>query len=369
MSSPYQKEVALMMKNVMNIIGGKYSRNPIELLKFSTLDSFDMKSRDYIGISQIGGDCLRKIYYGVKNIPQSNPPDPDNVLKILSGHFMHKIIQGMVKEVYKDNAEIEITAISNENLKGHVDIILKSEIGKIIIDLKVTGNDNFLNYLGGFSKDLYTTQLGLYKDALDAKAAFIVYVNRDDFDYFIKEIDCSEEKIAEALLKADRLKKHMEKNDIPERPYLNQIEGEKKECKWCSYKDFCWKDYRKKPADHGKVIFCSPDEIKEFESLSEEILKAKEEEKKIRIGLKEVTSKIESLKIKRNSFITNTEADAVVLGDRMLKRIVVNKAPDLDKEKALRYFKDNGMISEFIIPKSHERISESKTPKTLLKES
>lgn len=187
-------------------------------------------------------DCRRKIYYKKTNLKPSNPIDKHTQIKFVLGNATHDYIRNIFKDLIIEQ-EIDKEIIWAELLfKYRLDCIIKRE-NKYIVEIKST-------YFSGWkaiekaAKIEHILQLYLYLLFEGIDRGILLYVGRDngyiqEYDFFKKKLD---EKYGEILdKKIDNmieLKNKIENKILPDRDF------EKKDwqCKYCSYKDFCWKE-------------------------------------------------------------------------------------------------------------------------------
>jgi hypothetical protein len=363
-----RKEVYKFCKNIFTTIQALYAENPIELLKYISLKESDLKRREYIGLSGIGGHCLRKMYYDLRHYPKSDLPEYQNVLGLVTGHYLHMIIQGVAKEVYGVDVEVE-KEVEISGAKGHIDLIFNIAGMKIIIDIKTCNSNMFLLYLGGYKKEQYEIQLGMYKEAVNADFTFYLFVERDTFDFYVKESKLPKDKIAKVLSKIMTLQKHLGEGVLPDRPYFTRKEGNSGDCKYCNFVSSCWKDYNKSRRDSElNVIYATKDEAKRYKEVKEEVESLKVERDDVQMSLKEIKDNIARLNSERNSLIETTEASMIVIGNKSLKRITTSRKIDIDKEKAFEYLKEIGEVANFLKNSDSESIREVNTPKEFKEE-
>ena len=357
-----KQEVHQILDSVFKEIGVRFQKNPLLLLKdlYEEADNF---KRDYIGCSGIGGDCLRKQYYSIKGFPKTDESEAKNIIILGIGHLIHKVFQDTLVALYPHLASCEDT-IEFAGMKGHVDIILNLFGKKIVIDIKTCRSEMFYLFLGDYEKEIYRAQILVYKEAVKAEKAFIMYINRNDIDWFIREVKDDEKLLSKTIHKAQTLQHHLDNNTEPERPYATTASALKKESKWCNFFSRCWG--KKKNTEEAMVdepIYADNKLIEEYSSLRSKIQELEEKKDMKYPEIKEINAKIAQLKEEKNKILTNTEANVMVLGDRTLKRVEKTNSPKIDEDKVTQYLKSQGLLGEFIKQDKTSYISDVRTPK------
>lgn len=109
---------------------------------------YPQEHREYLGMSQIGGDCKRKIWYDFRWCYESTIPA--RIKRLFERGFYEEevLIKELINAGYKiDSTQIECIG-SNEHIKGHPDIILSYNEGyKLILEIKTAKESIFKQFV------------------------------------------------------------------------------------------------------------------------------------------------------------------------------------------------------------------------------
>lgn len=147
----------------------------------------DRQTRDYIGASLIGSDCLRQIWYEFKGVQATEVPT-----KIRRTWIIGRVLEGTILN-WLQEAGIEIEQPQNQfeakempYFKGHVDSIwMKNGKPFAIIEIKTAKDASYLIFV---KKGLrtwnpqYYAQLQSYMGMSGIHQAYILVLNKDTSD-------------------------------------------------------------------------------------------------------------------------------------------------------------------------------------------
>ena len=189
--------------------------------------------------------CLRKLYYLYK-IGYKYPLD--SFLLMESGRMMHNWLNEVfttVNEIEIDGkkyrilteseGEVEYTA-GEVTIRGRFDDIVKIFIDDekaydFLLEIKSVGN-----IAKPLPRDRHVMQLNFYMSLLNYDIGYILYISRLDYKYRVVEVKRSKELFDMMVERAIKLHNHIVKEIPPEK------EGfQKGLCKFCEFKDKCWK--------------------------------------------------------------------------------------------------------------------------------
>jgi hypothetical protein len=201
--------------------------------------------RGYLGISSLGSNCKRKLWYSFRFC--SEPNFDGRTYRLFNrGHLEEeRFIQdlrdiGCTVKAFDDNGEqFEIVSMDG-HLKGHADGIAKGfpEAPETwhLLEFK-TSNQNSFNKLekNGVKKSNYThyVQMQMYMHFLELTRAVYLVVNKND------------ERLYSERIKLDKniIKEHLEYADLIIKSYSppDRISEDKDyyECKFCEARDLC----------------------------------------------------------------------------------------------------------------------------------
>ena len=192
--------------------------------------------KDYWYASTIG-DCGRKIYYARKGTKPSNELDVTAYLRCSMGNIRHEnfahdltdaglvTVNGIEREVFDKKL----------NIKGRIDVIIK---GDIPVEFKTTSEYSFKS----IPKELHIIQVLFYMYCLKTKEGYLIYENKSSNHR--KEFKITWNKNTRKLFrniknKLQHLENLIKNNSVPERESISIAETK---CRYCDYKDRCWKE-------------------------------------------------------------------------------------------------------------------------------
>jgi len=147
----------------------------------------DRKTRDYIGASMIGSDCLRQIWYEFKGTIASEVPTKTRRTWAIGRH-----LEGLILD-WLDQTGMDITrtwmdleAEGMPYFKGHVDSVwMKKDKAFAIIEIKTAKDSSFNMFV---KKGLrawnpqYYAQIQSYMGMSRIHTAYILVLNKDSSD-------------------------------------------------------------------------------------------------------------------------------------------------------------------------------------------
>lgn len=146
-----------------------------------------MKSskRDYIGASQIGHECSRKIWYEYHSEESLFPDKTKMTFEI--GHAIEKVILGLLA---KSDVEIvnnsDIQRMELESLGGTPDAIIKKEGRFYILDIKTANDSSFNTFVKKGLKEWsmqYYYQLTAYMGLFGIGQAILFAINKNTSEF------------------------------------------------------------------------------------------------------------------------------------------------------------------------------------------
>lgn len=147
----------------------------------------DRKTRDYIGASGIGSECLRQIWYEFKGFEAESVPT-----KIRRTWAIGKHLEGLILDWITD-AGIEITRtwfdLESEGMpffKGHLDSVwMKKEKPVAIIEIKTAKDASYNIFVKKGLRSWnpqYYAQIQSYMGMSGIHTAYILVLNKDNSD-------------------------------------------------------------------------------------------------------------------------------------------------------------------------------------------
>lgn len=147
----------------------------------------DKKTRDYIGSSAIGADCLRQIWYEFKGVEAESVPT-----KIRRTWAIGRHLEGLILD-WLEEAGIEIVRtwgdLQSEDMpyfKGHLDSVwMKKGKAFAILEIKTAKDASFMIFirkgLRAWSPQYYA-QVQSYMGMSGIHKAYILVLNKDNSD-------------------------------------------------------------------------------------------------------------------------------------------------------------------------------------------
>lgn len=144
------------------------------------------ETRDYIGASSIGSDCLRKIWYEFKGTEAQEVPT-----KMRRTWTIGKTLEGLVIEwltvagLYIENYEDTIFSSRIPQFKGHVDGLINIGDTTIVLEIKTAKDASFKIFVRDGLKvwnPQYYAQIQSYMGMLGVFSAYILVLNKDNSD-------------------------------------------------------------------------------------------------------------------------------------------------------------------------------------------
>jgi hypothetical protein len=222
-------------------------------MKKPTLNIINKKSKEefsrgYLGASEIGESCHRKIWYNYRWwAPQVFDPRIKDIF--LLGHAIEELVLAKFKndnpnfKVYDkkpDGRQFRFTKMGGA-FAGSLDAIIKGFVEfpdtPVVVDVKSFKESRFKNWQRKGVKQSdpkYYTQLNMYAGAFKLEKCAIIGYNKNtseiDYELFDADPDHFQEKL-------DLAKEILEANTPPDRAWANPAYFE---CKWCNFSENCW---------------------------------------------------------------------------------------------------------------------------------
>jgi len=188
----------------------------LEAVKLKTRVS----SNSVIHVSEVVG-CLRRAYYYRKKFLSISP---SNALKLL-GDSLHNAFQEVLRrEGYEIEYEVGIQ-LPQFKLVGHIDAYHPEKL--ILLEFKTTNNIPEEPY------ETHLKQASIYKELVNAKYGYIVYISRNDGRVRVFKVNNSKGIIKWAVERAKQLYESLIRDEPPT--------GEPNSCQWCEFRLNCLK--------------------------------------------------------------------------------------------------------------------------------
>jgi len=200
--------------------------------------------RDYLGASQIGYECTRRIWYHCHKREIAEPHGPriqrifdlGNILE----DYIVKILISTGMEIHDKDEQGEQFGFKDGKIKGHIDGVIKNipESDKPhLLEIKTMNDSSFKATVKNGIKAQYPqywvqAQVYALKMKLD-KILFVVY-NKNNSDLYQERMDLHK---MQAKFFLDRAKQLAEDTRIPDRKYKTSSYYM---CKFCPFSTHCW---------------------------------------------------------------------------------------------------------------------------------
>lgn len=192
-------------------------------------ESLPREKRDYIGVSQIGGVCPRKIWYNFNHSTEEK----------LSGRILRLFRRGTMEEetviadlnaIGKTVTGRQLEVVFSDKIKGHIDGLLKN--GTRLLEIKTHNDKSFKDLEKNgvrISKPEHYAQMVVYMYGLGLKDGEYFAVNKNDDTIYTERVKADTEHAEFLLSRADDIVN----SDEPPPP------NESFECRWCPHLGIC----------------------------------------------------------------------------------------------------------------------------------
>jgi hypothetical protein len=190
--------------------------------------------RSYLGMSEIGDSCLRRLWFKAHRRRVESSPDNPWLPRIFEhGHFTEEKIINELKAMGHaiTDQQKELTALDGQ-VKGHIDGIIKYKGRLRLLEIKSANDAGFkkLKTKTVMSDRRYYAQLQLYMGRLGLGTAIFIVENKNNQELYVERVHYVRERenefleIAESILAAQAPGPRLEK---------------KTECYFCGFACHC----------------------------------------------------------------------------------------------------------------------------------
>lgn len=208
------------------------------------LESQKERGRGYLGFSQIGDPCTRKVWYEMMHPMKI---DDARLLRIFDvGNLFEDYIVSLLRKagltVYDkdENGKQFQASLMDGKIQGHCDGVvvgLPESNEPHLLEIKSAKNSSFKQFVkdGLYKTSLrYYGQMQLYMHAFNLSRGLFVVMNKDTQELYFERVKYDKIE-AQSLLE---IAKHVICSDFPpERAYPKKTFYM---CKMCRYNEFCW---------------------------------------------------------------------------------------------------------------------------------
>jgi hypothetical protein len=228
----------------------KFSKRMSDMLRRRLSETRgEVPRTERLRMSNIGTPCERKLWYTVNAPELAEPIAPHTRIKFLYGDIVEELILFLC-EIAGHDVKGTQDAMQLEGVTGHRDAVLDG----VTVDVKSANSRGFvkfkehlLEYDDPFG---YLSQLGAYvaadqDDQVRKGQGAFVAVDKELGHIVVDTYNFPRRDYYEALI---RHKKEMVDGPLPPRHYSDEPDGKSgnmklcMECRYCPYKEECWKD-------------------------------------------------------------------------------------------------------------------------------
>lgn len=200
------------------------------------------RPREYLGFSEIGEECIRKLWYGFND--RINKVDARLSRIFETGNMYERYIIRILREanlkVYDkdENGKQFRSEFFDGKFAGHCDGVITGlpESSKPhVLEIKSANNKNFNEIKKNgieTAKYGYYCQVQMYMGALKLDNALIIVINKDNQEMYYSRIKFN--KFTFEHLK-DKAREVIESKTIPKKEYKDGFY----KCNWCEYRKRC----------------------------------------------------------------------------------------------------------------------------------
>lgn len=212
-----------------------------------------------------GGKCQRAIAYSLHyEVPSS--PTHRFIAVTLLGHVIHDLERSLIKQVaplHSEEKEVWFRVDEKHSIKGHIDGILETEEGSVILDIKTANAKSFTEMVKNGPREDYIAQVNAYMDATGVHKAYLWLYNKDTSHRAVLPV-VYDPKVVEKVRSRFRNALYSTPDNLPEREYEPQQEIRKGQptdrlylpwqCSYCPFVGLCWPDFEP-VVEAGKIRY------------------------------------------------------------------------------------------------------------------
>jgi CRISPR/Cas system-associated exonuclease Cas4 (RecB family) len=213
----------------------------------------NQEQRDYIGGSQIGAECSRKIQYSSIIKEPKDPVEP-RVQRIFDlGNLIEDYLIRLLRDAgfdvrtRKDNGDQWGFSLADGRIQGHVDGVImggpKVMDYPCLVEFKSAKSSRFTKFLrdGLMQTDSnYYSQVQFYQTNMNlCNPALFVMMSKDDQNIYYELIQHNPAHASRLLDKSEDILNAIDNNYLMPKAYQDKNNWN---CKYCDYKKECWSD-------------------------------------------------------------------------------------------------------------------------------
>lgn len=211
------------------------------------------------------GKCGRALAYALLYPERAGSPSSRALSVFLLGHVLHDLERGLIAKVAPlTDVEKEVRLdLGIAEVKGHIDGVLHTESGPVILDVKTTNANTFKDMVKNGPRPDYVAQVNAYMEATGIHEGYLWLYNKDTSERAIVEVAYKPE-IVEEVKQRFRAALNATEDNLPAREYEAQDEIRRGkptgrqylpwQCKYCPFTDLCWPEF-KRVIERGTVRY------------------------------------------------------------------------------------------------------------------
>jgi|TARA_R110000744_G_scaffold232012_1_gene350092 hypothetical protein len=223
-------------------------------------------ARTYLGGSQIGTECTRRIQYSVM-LPDSRPPVEPRVQRIFDvGNILEEYLVRLLREAGLDVKTTKPDGkqygffLVNGRIRGHVDGVIVGTKTKFkdmeypcLVEFKSAKDSSFKKFLRDgvmAANPVYYSQVQFYQRNMELlNPALFVMINKDTQDIYYELIHHNPAHTDRLINKASDVLTAVDNGTLVDRAYTDKNNWN---CKYCDFKEVCWEPEGEAVVPDGK---------------------------------------------------------------------------------------------------------------------
>lgn len=200
------------------------------------------ESRDYLGLSSIGTECSRELWYSFHQPEKITDPRLNRIFDL--GNKIEDYLIELLREagltVYTHDENGNQFGIVDGLLAGHIDGVvvgLPESTKPHVLEFKSAKDSRFKEFVkNGYKSDAkYWAQVQTYMYYMKLENALVVIMNKDDCNLYFERIKLDKKFAERKILRGKEIAEMTD--DIPARQYTKPTFYK---CKFCNYNEKCW---------------------------------------------------------------------------------------------------------------------------------
>lgn len=203
----------------------------------------EKEARDYMGVSSIGKDCAREIWYSYHRPIKITDPRVNRIFQF--GHLLEDYVITLLRDagmqVFTEDENGEQFGFVDGHIAGHIDGVitgLPESTMPHLLEIKSANAKRFEAFKAeGFKSDKgYWTQVQVYMLKMQLENCLVVVINKDNCELYFERVKLDKKFAEMQLLRAKEL---AELSETPMRQYSKSTFWK---CRMCNYNEVCWNE-------------------------------------------------------------------------------------------------------------------------------